>query len=270
MIRKIQFPMLVESENAYRRLMPMVRAGKTKKQRKTVAEFLGAKGITKPIARLPNGDANRYVVRLTRIMHGAGLDHSNLTGAFKSVQDELADWLGLPSDRDPRVKWEYTQQQCHAPPRGPSCFVRITIRCLQEGGEVSIVLGAAPIALGVESEERPPPIEKKKPGAALGRAIQPVLPMRTCWVQYPWEQQPGEPPAVDELPEYNGVETPPAYIDAKMPAGWMPPTLRGVAVSPGITPTLRLSRTTFRDAELGEIWLYLYDPKPTARVAASG
>lgn len=268
MIRKIQFPMLVESENAYRRLMPMVRAGKTKAQRKSVAEFLSAKGITKPISKLPTGESNRYEVKLTRIMHGQGLDHSNLTGALKAVQDEVSDWLGLPSDRDPRVRWKYTQQQCHAPPRGPSCFVRIEIRCLQEGGESVVVLGAAPLSLGVETEERPPPIPKKKP--MQPRTLQPVLPVRTCWVKLPWEQKEGEPPAVDELTEYSGVDVPPTHIDVQMPAGWMPKTLRGVSVTPGITPTLRLSRTTFRDAELGEIWLYVYDPAPPARVASGG
>lgn len=48
------------------------------------------------------------VVTLTRISPRA-LDDDNLRGALKHVRDGVADALGLKSDRDPRVRWEYGQ-----------------------------------------------------------------------------------------------------------------------------------------------------------------
>jgi hypothetical protein len=39
----------------------------------------------------------------------AFLDDDNLRGSFKAHRDELADWLGLKSDRDPRARWRYGQ-----------------------------------------------------------------------------------------------------------------------------------------------------------------
>lgn len=62
------------------------------------------------------------VVTLTR--HGAGVldPHDGLPNAFKSVVDEIAEWLPLPKkpgakgtlradDSDPRVTWKYDQQK---------------------------------------------------------------------------------------------------------------------------------------------------------------
>src|SRR4030043_461502 len=34
------------------------------------------------------------------------LDDDNLRGALKAIRDELAVWLGLPSDRGPRCVWQ--------------------------------------------------------------------------------------------------------------------------------------------------------------------
>lgn len=48
-------------------------------------------------------------VTLTRHAPSAGLDDDNLRGALKHVRDGVADALGLPSDRDPRVSWHYHQ-----------------------------------------------------------------------------------------------------------------------------------------------------------------
>ena len=50
------------------------------------------------------------VVTLTRIAPRA-LDDDNLRSALKSVRDEVADQLGLPNDRDHRVRWEYGQER---------------------------------------------------------------------------------------------------------------------------------------------------------------
>ena len=48
------------------------------------------------------------VVTMTRLSRGE-LDDDNLRGALKAVRDGIADALGLASDRDPRVRWEYGQ-----------------------------------------------------------------------------------------------------------------------------------------------------------------
>lgn len=44
-------------------------------------------------------------VDLTRVAPAGELDDDNLGGALKSVRDEITEWLGLKSDRDPRVRW---------------------------------------------------------------------------------------------------------------------------------------------------------------------
>lgn len=39
------------------------------------------------------------------------LDDDNCVASFKAVRDSVAQWLNLPSDRDPRVTWRYAQQK---------------------------------------------------------------------------------------------------------------------------------------------------------------
>ncbi len=51
------------------------------------------------------------VVTLTRVSPRE-LDDDNLRGALKAIRDQVADNLGLPSDRDRRVRWEYGQAKC--------------------------------------------------------------------------------------------------------------------------------------------------------------
>ncbi len=51
-------------------------------------------------------------VKLTRVAPSRGLDpHDGLGASQKSVIDGVADWLGLKSDRDPRVTWELAQRR---------------------------------------------------------------------------------------------------------------------------------------------------------------
>lgn len=49
------------------------------------------------------------VVTLTRIAPKE-LDDDNLRGALKHCRDQVAECMGLPDDRDPRVRWEYGQR----------------------------------------------------------------------------------------------------------------------------------------------------------------
>lgn len=47
-------------------------------------------------------------VVLTRLAPRS-LDTDNLAGALKAVRDAVADELGLPNDRDPRIEWRVMQ-----------------------------------------------------------------------------------------------------------------------------------------------------------------
>lgn len=75
-----------------------------------VARSAGVRPITGPV-----------VVRLTRVAPSPLDGHDNLAAAFKAPVDALTVELGLKSDRDPRVSWEYDQQK--GPPE-----VRVEIR----------------------------------------------------------------------------------------------------------------------------------------------
>jgi len=50
------------------------------------------------------------IVNLSRVSPRE-LDDDNLVRSFKSVRDGIADRLGLPNDRDPRVQWRYSQER---------------------------------------------------------------------------------------------------------------------------------------------------------------
>ena len=76
------------------------RYSKTRKERQATQIALLVAGARKP--PLP------AKVELCRLAPRA-LDDDNLRGALKAIRDELADWLGLPNDRDPRVSWHYSQ-----------------------------------------------------------------------------------------------------------------------------------------------------------------
>lgn len=66
-----------------------------------------------------------WTVTLTRFYPGQGLDpHDGLRSALKSPVDAVAEYLGLKSDRDPRVEWKYDQKSA---PRGVH-GLRIEIR----------------------------------------------------------------------------------------------------------------------------------------------
>jgi len=68
-------------------------------QRKIVARFL----VCLPRPDLP------VTVLLSRISPRLLDSEDNLPMALKAPRDELAEWLGLPNDRDPRCRWLYRQ-----------------------------------------------------------------------------------------------------------------------------------------------------------------
>jgi hypothetical protein len=55
--------------------------------------------------------ARLNLVTLVRMSPSAGLDDDNLRGALKAVRDQVAEELGLRSDRDPAVEWAYAQNR---------------------------------------------------------------------------------------------------------------------------------------------------------------
>lgn len=100
------------------------RAGRTKRHRTATALTLRSRVVGR--LRPP------CVVSLTRIAPRS-LDDDNLRGALKAVRDEVAVWLGLPTNRrgqaddsDPRVRWEYAQER--GAPR--QYAVRVEIRAM--------------------------------------------------------------------------------------------------------------------------------------------
>ena len=110
---------------------------RTKHQRATTIIVLNAKMGRRAI---PEGPLD---VTLERIAPSDGLDDDNLRPALKAVRDGVADFLGLKSDRDPRVAWHYHQS------RG-AYAVRITIAARAsepaDGPELHLELSADEIA----------------------------------------------------------------------------------------------------------------------------
>jgi hypothetical protein len=132
MMLTVTLPLKTVSENKTMRehRMAMVRRAQAQRSGVCVAVrpqlrregFIGEahdpSGAAWPVIVLP------LVVTFTRLSAGE-LDDDNLRGAMKSVRDGMADALGLRSDRDPRVRWEYAQGRgSKAVPYG----VRIEVR----------------------------------------------------------------------------------------------------------------------------------------------
>jgi len=81
------------------------------KTRKRREQRLGTKNLL--IALLgPRPPMLPVEVTVRRVAPSAGLDpHDGLGASLKSVIDGIADWLGLPKDRDPRVRWALDQRR---------------------------------------------------------------------------------------------------------------------------------------------------------------
>ena len=68
------------------------------------------------------------VVTVTRCSAGRLDGHDNLPFAMKGTVDEIAEWLGLPNDRDQRVEWKYEQKHADKITRGT--IIRIESKVL--------------------------------------------------------------------------------------------------------------------------------------------
>lgn len=249
MIRSIQFPIEIRSLNRTLGRGWQALKGKRDKQQADVALFLSQLPRVKHV--LANKAHNLFEVRLTRLASGDGFDDDNLRGGFKGVRDAVAKWMGFTDDSDPRLRFQYRQQRVRMASGRAGSYVRITISCLEPGGSVVRVLGEAPAELGEEAEQNPPPLPKRSKKRTVPASIQPCLPVRTAWKQVPWDLDEAE-----ELPQYAGVDAPPATIRVPIPATWHPPTLRGFCVEPGESPTLTLFRSEMTHPEAGLIWIY--------------
>jgi len=98
---QIEIPMELPSL-ANQRLHFGVKASQAARQRKTVARALRRHVVSH---RLRDEGIDVLLVRVSPCK----LDGDNLQRAFKAVRDQVADWLDLDNDRDPRVRWCYEQ-----------------------------------------------------------------------------------------------------------------------------------------------------------------
>lgn len=97
------------------------RAGRVKRERRHIATLL----IPQEPPPFP------LTVTMTRCSPWL-LDDDNIHGACKNTRDEIADWLGLPNDRDPRVTWVVEQRKCHRDSKGME--IRIEARAERKVG----------------------------------------------------------------------------------------------------------------------------------------
>lgn len=83
---------------------------RVKKTREAVFWFLYAATLTKTAP--PHGWP--VAVKVVRVAPRRLDAHDNLRSACKSVVDEVALWLRLTTDADPRVTWDYDQRRGRA------------------------------------------------------------------------------------------------------------------------------------------------------------
>jgi hypothetical protein len=106
------------------------RSSRVKAQREAVYSVLGSTTASRRAMRALAVWLNvggRVRVRMTRIAPRE-LDDDNLTGAFKSVRDEIASMLGV-DDRSKQYEWKCDQQRGAARLHG----VQVHIQAIEEG-----------------------------------------------------------------------------------------------------------------------------------------
>lgn len=144
MIRSIEFDLETFSPNAVRfatQKGQRAHAERVKKQRKAVHDVLvkhfGAQVPGRFVVLGPEVKPNRIAVSFTRMAAGTLDAEENLPMAFKHVKDEIADWCGAKSDRDPIFTWGPYEQSKAAP---HVQRVRLVIEDLTPGEPRRVVL----------------------------------------------------------------------------------------------------------------------------------
>lgn len=103
-----------------------VRADRVKEEREATARALPATLFDGSTMRGALTDDRGARVTLMRPIARIPLDTDNLSGAFKSVRDEVASYLGV-DDRSDRIHWVYTQE------KGKGLKPTVTIEVLPVG-----------------------------------------------------------------------------------------------------------------------------------------
>lgn len=99
-VLEVDVDVRVRSPNRYDSEHIMARVTRRKREHAAVAKAL------EPFAR-PDLEGEHVTITLTR-MGPRELDDDNLAYAFKSIRDEVANWLGV-DDADKRLSWRYAQ-----------------------------------------------------------------------------------------------------------------------------------------------------------------
>lgn len=102
-----RIPMRAVTSQNMRFANPFARAAIVKRERKAAAQAFHAAEGAKAIGELAR-DA-RLLVKLVRVGPNE-LDDDNLDGSLKAVRDEIAEQLGLKSDRDRRARFVVDQR----------------------------------------------------------------------------------------------------------------------------------------------------------------
>lgn len=175
MIRSIEFDLVTFSPNAVRFTTVQGQRGHTervKKQRKAVRDVLVRHfGAHTPGLFVVLGNEvkpNKIAVSFTRIAAGVLDAEENLPMAFKHIKDEVADWCGAKSDRDPIFGWGPYRQEKAAP---HVQRVRIEVEDLAPGEPRRLVL-AETASAGREATAR----VKREVKAATKRATETNMP----------------------------------------------------------------------------------------------
>ncbi len=186
MIRSVELELKTISE-ANAREFWRVTAGRRADQRELVGkalreEFEASRPMFEAIEHLATGQPvaklGQVVVELTRIAPGELDPDENLPMSFKAIKDEIADWLGLRTDRDKRVRWAYRQERSAA----GVYKIRIAIRDDAPGADIIVQRATqaeheAGKLLATHPKAKPP---RPREGQA-------ELPFARAFAALPWE-----------------------------------------------------------------------------------
>ena len=196
MKQEIYFPCRIESENAFRRMNNVFATRNAEKKIKSVVVPMLSQLERRPLL-LPDGRHNIFNIQFIRVSNSA-LDYGNWVGSCKTVEDCVANWIGI-DDRHTAFRPVYLQQ------KGPRGFfgLRIVLDDLATGRDSVKHFGGAPTPLGPAMERpdwgrpgmRAAPKPKPPRKARKADIAQEVITVNCCAV-LPWEQDESDDDAV--------------------------------------------------------------------------